>query len=93
MYRGCRDKISINISELQRKLEKNKQNILEAKHKIALLHHHLIGVEEGDATSVQNAIPLLQLLEEYDFEDDEDYDDEYEYENEDEDEEDEREDI
>lgn len=67
MYRGCRDKISINISELQRKLEKNKQNILEAKHKIALLHHHLIGVEEGDATSVQNAIPLLQLLEEYDF--------------------------
>lgn len=67
MYSGHRDKISINISELKRKLERNKESILESEHKIALLHHHLIGVEEGDSTSVQNAIPLLQLLENYGF--------------------------
>lgn len=67
MYQSERGHSSLNINDLIRKLKNEKSTIEECKHRIAILHHHLIGVEEGDSTAVQNALPFLEVIENYGF--------------------------
>lgn len=67
MYRYDRDMSSVDINELKLKLERNREAISSAKYRVVLLHHHIVGVEESDLTTVRNAFPLIQLLEKYDF--------------------------
>ncbi|MFG0705606.1 metallophosphoesterase family protein [Acinetobacter sp. TYF_19] len=67
MYRYDRSTSSVDINSLRLKLERNKEAISSARHRVALLHHHIIGIEENDPSTVRNAIPLIQLLEKYNF--------------------------
>lgn len=67
VYQSDRNHSCIDISELNRKLEREGNDIKECKHKIAILHHNLLGVQEGDSTAIQNATPFLETLEEYGF--------------------------
>lgn len=67
VYQSERRHSSLNLDELLRKLQEEKSVIEECKHRIAILHHHLIGVEEGDSTAVQNALPFLEAIENYGF--------------------------
>lgn len=67
MHQYSRGHSSVDIEQLQRKLRQIQTEISEAKHKIAILHHHLIGVEEGDSTTLQNALPFLETIGAYGF--------------------------
>lgn len=67
MYQSNRNHSCVDVIELTRKLKREENNIRECKHKIAILHHHLIGVEEGDSTTLQNALPFLEIVEAYGF--------------------------
>lgn len=67
MYQYARNHSSVDTNQLTRKLRERENELIESKHKIAILHHHLIGVEEGDSTTLQNALPFLELLGQYGF--------------------------
>ncbi|MGB8807814.1 MAG: metallophosphoesterase [Acinetobacter calcoaceticus] len=67
MYQTERGHSSVDLTELKRKLHQEENTIKECKHKIAILHHHLIGVQEGDSTAIQNALPFLEMIETYGF--------------------------
>ncbi|WP_171429145.1 metallophosphoesterase family protein [Acinetobacter lactucae] len=67
MYQSDRGHSNLNLDELIRKMNKEKRTIEGCKHRVAILHHHLIGVEEGDSTAVQNALPFLEVMENYGF--------------------------
>jgi len=57
---------SVDISELKRMLEaaegSNYQN------RVAVVHHHLIGVDGNDLSTIRNAHPFLEVLQDYGFE-------------------------
>ena len=67
MYQFNRNHSCVDMVELSRKLKSEENNIKVCKHKIAILHHHLIGVEEGDSTTLRNALPFLETIEAYGF--------------------------
>ncbi|MDO7244972.1 metallophosphoesterase [Acinetobacter pittii] len=67
MYQYDRGHSSVDVRELARKLSRAKSESENCKHKIAILHHHLIGVQEGDQTTLQNGLPVLQILDQYGF--------------------------
>lgn len=67
MYQNDRGHSSVDTGELARKLDREQGEFENCKHKIAILHHHLIGVQEGDQTTLQNGLPVLQILDKYGF--------------------------
>lgn len=67
MYRYDRNISSIDINGLKLNLERHHAQVSSAKYRIALLHHHIIGIEENDPSTLRNTIQLIQLLEKYNF--------------------------
>jgi 3',5'-cyclic AMP phosphodiesterase CpdA len=58
----------VDIDQLSLLLQSNFQEIAAATRRVAIIHHHLIGVFKEDASTVRNAAALIWLLNKYEFE-------------------------
>lgn len=67
MYKYDRNISSINITELELKLQRHQDELRDADHRIALLHHHIFSIEENDPSTLRNTVEFMQLIEKYDF--------------------------
>ena len=57
----------IDCDVLNKTLNKNKGNLFNAQHKVVIVHHHVIGVDKTDTSTIRNASSFLAILDEYKF--------------------------
>ncbi|WP_175984374.1 metallophosphoesterase family protein [Burkholderia vietnamiensis] len=57
---------AVDISELERKLTAVER--LERQRRVAIVHHHVVGVDGNDLSTIRNALPFLETLQDCGFE-------------------------
>lgn len=57
----------VDYEGLRKALQENHASVAEARHRIAVVHHHLLGIQGADTSTIRNAFPLIKLLDNYKF--------------------------
>ncbi|MBK8815632.1 MAG: metallophosphoesterase [Methylococcaceae bacterium] len=57
----------IDFQSLKTYLEIEKNYLDSVEHRIAVVHHHLIGFQENDTSTIRNALPFIALLDKFEF--------------------------
>jgi 3',5'-cyclic AMP phosphodiesterase CpdA len=59
---GC-----VDFEYLDNYLKENIDILSNAQHRIAVVHHHLIGTQKIDTSTIRNSLPFITLLDEHKF--------------------------
>jgi len=57
----------INIQPLKKFLDSEKDYLDGVQQRILIVHHHLIGFQKNDTSTIRNALPFIALLDEFKF--------------------------
>jgi 3',5'-cyclic AMP phosphodiesterase CpdA len=57
----------LELNKIANLLEENSDILNKKIQKVAIIHHHLIGYDQEDLSTVRNALPFLKLLDEFGF--------------------------
>ncbi len=57
----------INVQTLKTYLESEQNYLDSVEQRIVVVHHHLIGFQENDTSTIRNALPFIALLDEFKF--------------------------
>lgn len=57
----------VDYKGLRKVLEENHTNLAETRHRVAVVHHHLLGIQSKDTSTIRNAFLLIALLDKYKF--------------------------
>lgn len=57
----------IDCESLLETLEENREYLSSTQHRVAVIHHHLLGVQHKDTSTIRNAHNFISLLDKYNF--------------------------
>jgi 3',5'-cyclic AMP phosphodiesterase CpdA len=57
----------INVQPLEAYLESEKDYLDSVEQRIVVVHHHLIGFQENDTSTIRNTLPFIALLDKFNF--------------------------